>query len=71
MGIVYHCFCCLFCMFINELRKRKKRAQFLIGGLWGSLSTAACGKDAAESFESLWHCGAKGHRPDAAETGMA
>jgi hypothetical protein len=68
-------------MFINELRKRKtlsnhelqgkKRARFLIGGLWGSLGTAACGKDAAESFESLWHCGAKGHRPDAAETGMA
>jgi hypothetical protein len=34
-------------------------------------SLFACGKDAAESFESLWHCGAKGHRPDAAETGMA
>ena len=40
MGIVYHCFFCLFCMLINKLRKRKtlsnhelqgkKRARFLV-----------------------------------------
>ena len=69
------------CMFIKRTKKKEDYVQscitrkepqiILMSGLWGLLSTAACDKDAAESFESLWHCGAKGHRPDAAETGTA